>query len=153
MARTGEAGYLLLELLVAVAVIVAVIGGVMLTNSSWLGIYYKQQVQCAGKKLAGDLRLLQQEAMFADSATIFLDTSNIKGYYIVDGPRIIKSYTFASLGWPEVYFKSRMPSAGFGTDGTPRSSGKYILGHKKLPQYQYYVELQPVTGRVLVYEK
>lgn len=142
-----------MELLAALAVIAAVGCSTMVQSSAWLEVCYKQQVQCAARQLAERLRLLQQEAMYADSATIFLDTSNIRGYYIVDGAYIVQSYTFASMGWPEVYFRERLPSAGFGTDGAPRSSGKYVLGHKKLPKYKYLVELQPVTGRVLVYEK
>lgn len=149
----GESGYLLLELLAVFAIMVIVAGSMVLQSSSCVDAYYKQQVQCAARQLAASLRLLQQQAMYADSATVFLDTANSSGYYIVDGTYIIKQCSFASMGWSDVYFKERMPSAGFGTDGAPRFSGKYILCHKKLPKYKYLVELQPVTGRVLVYEK
>ena len=153
MYEKRESGYLLLELLAALAVIAVVGGSTMVQTNAWLEVYYKQQVQCAARQLAEHLRFLQQETMYADRATIILDTSNIRGYYIVDGAYVVQNCTFASQGWPEVYFRERLPSIGFGTDGAPRSSGKYVLGHKKLLRYKYLVEVQPVTGRVLVYER
>lgn len=149
--QLGQSGYILLELLGMIFIMLIVMGGIFLENRSLETVYYKQQVKLAGQMLAGDLRRLQREAMHFSIS--YLDVSRADGYQISRNAQVMEAHAFKNYGCDGVYFRGNLYSLSFSADGVPRSSGSYVLGHRNLPDYRYFVEVQPVNGRVLTYEK
>lgn len=149
--KDRQRGYLLLEMLAMIFVMLTVMGGIFLEGRSLEKVYYKQQIRLAAQQLAGDLRRLQRDAAYFSIS--YLDVVRPDGYQISRNALVRESYLFKNYGCDGVYFRAHLYSLSFSTDGVPRSSGSYVLGHKKLPDCRYFVEVQPVSGRVLVYEK
>lgn len=151
-----QAGFLLLELLVAVGLLAACTSFLMVSDSSLQQQYYKLQVRIAGQALAADLRQLQQQALFqAEGSQIFLtvDSTNKAAYSFKSGTSIIRRVSFTDLSCQGVYFNSSIARLGFSKAGNPTASGSYILKHERLASYRCQLSLQPVTGRVSVYAK
>lgn len=65
---------------------------------------------------------------------------------------VCKTIVFAELGCRDVYFSQQLKSISFYFNGSPKSSGSYVLKHKQLNGFDCRISLQPVTGRVTVTE-
>lgn len=154
MKRLQE-GYLQLELLVVILVLGLGAGALLQNPLGWFNFYYKTQLQTAAQLLASDLRHLQAQVMFHHvTSQYFLEpTRNKAGYTIsYDIPAVILlERSFARGYCPEVYLKNSL-TLSFASSGSPSATGTLILGHRKLENYTLRVELQPITGRVLIYE-
>lgn len=122
------------------------------------GYYYKQQVRLAASLLAGDIRQLQQETIFSSAKftkTLIVTSSDKQAYSVYingAGSELCKRVAFAALGYQDVYFSQFLKSTSFYQNGSPKSSGKYLLRHKQLDKFYCQLSLQPVTGRVTVTE-
>lgn len=149
----GQSGYLLLELLAVIFVIMMLTSGIMLESRGLEKAYYKNQVKLAAEQLGSELRSLQQNALYAASPTTFIDVNEKEAYQLSQGAQVLRVYRFKNYGCEGVYFSGALSSTSFGSDGAPRASGSYTLSHRKNKGCRYIVELQPVTGRVLVYEQ
>lgn len=119
--------------------------------------YYKAQVRLAADILAADIRQLQQETMFSSAKvgkTLYV-SSDKQSYSIYLSGRnspLCKKVAFAELGCADVYFKQQLQSNSFYFNGSPKSSGIYVLKHRQLKSFDCKLSLQPVTGRVTVTE-
>lgn len=136
--------------------ILAMCTALLLVRSSALQKqYHRLQVRVAAQALAADLRCLQQEALFqaADAQTFLTVGSDKTKYSFKKGMNIIRTVRFTSLNCEGVYFSSGIDRLAFSKAGNPTASGSYILKHNDLPNYRCQLSLQPVTGRVSVYEK
>lgn len=145
----------MLELLLACAVLIGMSGAVFLQGRAVMRQYYKQQVRLSAQLLAADLRALQQRALYKGSNAMRklqpLSTDN-RVYTLVDGMNVVATIAFGDFGCDEVYFQRSIASVSFGTLGAPTANGEYVLRHRRLENFSCRVALQPVTGRVLVYE-
>lgn len=148
----NQGGYILLELLTAIFIVLIILGGIMLQIGAYEKAYYKKQVYMAANQVANELRNLQQDSMYSNLYTS-IDINNREGYFLNRSAKVIKLCWFKDYGCDGVYFNHFIATTHFSKDGAPYKSGRYILSHKKLPEYQYVVEVQPITGRVLVSEK
>ena len=148
-----QSGYILLEIMAAIFVLVISFSFILLKYDAYKDAYYKQQVYLAASQLSGDLRRMQQKAIYDNHAKPAIRTQNADSYLISQNAQVMKLHYCYEHGCSGVYFKARLYNISFGTDGVPTTSGKYILSHKNRPQCQYVVEVQPITGRVLVSEK
>lgn len=155
MNKDHKAGFLLLELLVTLGLLVFSTSFLFLISHGWLNCYYKAQLQIAAQLLASDLRRLQTNVMFRHSTSSFnlIPNGNRKGYTVSYNipPTILLKRDFNRGYCSGVYLENSL-ILGFSSTGSPSAIGTLILGHEKLPRYYLQVELQPITGRVLVNE-
>lgn len=107
----------------------------------------------AANQVASELRLLQQDSLYSGISHTAFDIKDKNGYFLNRNTKVTKECWFKDYGCDGVYFNNYISSTYFKPDGAPYKSGRYTLCHKKLPGYRYVVEIQPVTGRVLVSEK
>lgn len=152
---TRQRGFILWELLFACAVLLSAAGLLLLQGEAVARQYYKRQVQVAAQLLAADLRALQQRTLYKGSnVTRTLQTlaADESVYTLVDGMKRFATINFSDFGCDEVYFQRSIASVSFGALGAPTSNGEYVLRHRRLGDFSYRVALQPVTGRVMVYE-
>ena len=118
--------------------------------------YYKLQVRQAAQILAADLRQLQQRSLFqADSNELSLRVSsnNTSAYSVYKAMRLERTINFSSVSCGDVYFKQMLKKVSFSNAGNPTVSGAYVLRHKQLTDFSCRLSLQPVTGRVTIYEE
>lgn len=153
--KANKAGFLLLEFLVALSLLTLSTSFLYLSYNGWSKCYYKIQLRIAARLLASDLRRLQTQVMFRHSTSSFnlITNSNMKGYMISYNipPIILLRRSFDKNYCSGVYLVNSLV-LGFSSSGSPSATGTLILRHEKLPQHSIQVELQPITGRVLVNE-
>ena len=117
--------------------------------------YYKQQVRLSAQLLAADLRQLQQRTMYKSGGALRklqVSSNNSSAYSFFDGWLEAKRVDFSKLGCGEVYFSKSLSAVSFSTNGAPAVNGEYLLKHRRLPDFYCRLVVQPVTGRVLLYE-
>ncbi len=145
----------MLELLAVGAVLLVAVSLLFLQGQSLLRQYYKQQVRVVAQLLAADLRQLQQRTLYKSGSVTrklraFSDQSS---YTLLAGwQNVAAKVDFAQEGCGEVYFSQVLSEATFSTSGAPSYNGEYVLRHRQLSDFCCRLALQPVTGRVLVYE-
>ena len=151
---TGQAGYALLEIMALTAILMLSSGFVYTQNAALWRNYHKEQLRFVAQLLASDLRQLQQQSLFRVNAiTRDLRASEAKnGYYLTEKGTAVSAVRFAEYACEDVYFASYIARLGFSQNGAPSSNGFYRLRHKQLANFGYQVDVQPITGRVLVYE-
>ena len=149
-----QRGFILLELLALVAGIILATSFVFVQNERLWRQYHREQVRLSAQLLASDLRQLQQQSLFRVNAiTKDLRTNQAQnGYYLTEKGVATSAIRFADYACDEVYFASYIARVGFSQNGAPSSNGFYRLRHKQLTGFGYQVDVQPITGRVLVYE-
>lgn len=151
-----QRGFILLELLVAAAIVAACAGLMLVRGSSLHRQYYKLQVRIAAQSLAADVRQLQQQALFqSEGAQVLLtvNSSDKAAYSLKSGTSVVRVVRFAALNCNGVYFNTSIARLGFSKAGNPTASGSYILKHEQLASYRCQLSVQPVTGRVSIYAK
>lgn len=150
-----QQGFMLLELLLAAGILLVCVGVFAVRDIALQTQYQKLQVRMVARALAADIRQLQQQALFqAEGAQVFLTVgSNKQAYSFKSGSSIVRTVKFASLDCAGVYFSTSIARLAFSKAGNPTASGSYILQHEKLKTYRCQLLVQPVTGRVSVYEK
>lgn len=150
-----QAGLIQLELLLIVVFLGVSASTLLPTQLSWKNAYHRLQLRTAATLIASDLRQLQSQVMFGhqNSQFQFRTDSDRSGYRIYHGApeAVLLKRSFRSGFCSEIYFKSSTP-LGFASSGSPSASGTLTLGHRNLEEAFINVELQPVTGRVLIHE-
>lgn len=158
MPAEKQRGFVLLEAALAVACLLCICAAAVLAATGLQQYYYKAQVRLAADTLAGDIRQLQQETIFScakSSKMLYVSNSDKQSYSIymsgLNSP-ICKRVAFAELGCKDVYLSQHLRSTSFYFNGSPKSSGLYVLKHKQLKSFDCKISLQPITGRVTVTE-
>ena len=153
--KKGQRGFIQLELLCAAALLSYCAAQLLPCLQVWKSYHHKTQLQIAAGMLAEDLRSLQSQVMFHHCSSQFrlIPFSNSSGYSIAYGnpATVLLSRSFAQHHCAGVYFTNTL-RLGFASSGSPSSTGTLVLSHQELQDKAMSVELQPVTGRVLVYE-
>ena len=150
----SQRGFVLLELVGLMALMLLSGGLVYLQGEALWQQYYKQQVRFMGQLLAGDLRQLQYQALYKiDNVTRDVRTNaNRDGYYLTEKGLATKTQLFSTYNCADVYFESRITKLEFSKNGAPSVNGYYRLRHKRLANFVYQIDVQPITGRVLAYD-
>ena len=153
--RSKQQGFILLELLALVAGILFASSCIFLQSDKLWRHYHKEQVRVSALLLASDLRQLQQQALFQTDASShdLKPTADRTGYYLTTKGVATSSVRFADYACAGVYFDAVLARLAFSQSGAPSTSGFYRLRHRELAGFAYQVDVQPVTGRVLAYEK
>lgn len=150
-----EGGFIQLELLAAALLLGLVANALLPKPQSWLHFYHKAQLQATARLLAADLRHLQSQITLnhRDRKYVFYPNQNGKSYTISSGQTgdFLQNRNFERCYCSEVYMQNT-PILGFSPSGSPTFTGALILKHRQLTDYFLTVELQPVSGRVLIHE-
>lgn len=150
-----KGGFIQLELLSA-ALILGLAANALLPNpQGWLHFYYKTQLQVTARLLAADLRHLQAQITLShrNSKYTFYPNQNGKSYTLSSGQTgdFLQNRSF-DRGYCSGVYMQNPPILGFSPSGSPTHTGALVLKHRQLTDYSVTVELQPVTGRVLIHE-
>lgn len=152
-----QRGSILIEFLAVMALAAVFSEFLLVQSSAFWQYYYKNQVRLVAQLLAADLRALQQETLFEVGTPRDIKTSSqnksVYGIYLTR--TVKKRVAFDDYGCGDVYFKYGVDTLRFSYNGAPSQTvnSSYSLGHAKLANFSCRVEVQPVTGRVLVYEE
>ncbi|WP_299447513.1 hypothetical protein [uncultured Phascolarctobacterium sp.] len=153
--KINQRGTILLETLAVMAALILLGTFTFVQSEAVWRQYYKEQVRLTAQFLAGDLRKLQQQALFQGDTvtrTLRINSSNKSAYGLYERTILAQRKYFADYNCGDVYIQSGIASVGFSINGAPSANGVYILCHKKLAKYSCRVEVQPITGRVLIDE-
>ena len=146
-----QAGFLLIEVLAVVALLV-VLAGVLLPQSvGYTKHYARWQVRAAANLLAADMRKLQQQALFGEGEQRYLRSLSSGYDYYLKGKKV-KQVRFADYGWSVELTWPKRFNVQFGVNGGPTSSGTWVVQHSEFSGVSCTVAVQPVTGRIVVSE-
>ena len=150
-------GLLQLELLVLVALLGLSSALLATSGTAYQDCYHRLQLRTAAQLVAADLRSLQAQVMFkhAKSYYAFTPLQDKSGYTLAYGSpaQLLLQRSFAHEHCEGVYIASSLPFS-FSASGSSSSatSAPIVLAHAQLDE-TISVQLQPVTGRVLVDEE
>ena len=146
-----QAGFLLIEVLAVVALLV-VLAGVLLPQSvAYSKQYARWQVRTAANLLAADMRKLQQQALFGEGEQRYLRSLSSGYDYYLKGKKV-KQVRFADYGWNVELTWPKRFNVQFGVNGGPTYSGTWVVQHSEFAGVSCTVAVQPVTGRIVVSE-
>lgn len=117
--------------------------------SSKLSAYlYRMQAQQAARQMAGDIAALQQYCFYDTSGKSRLEMDSDKGgYRIYHGENIFLARKFSvSSG---LYFNQHFNALRFSQEGAPSQTVNYIIKCRRDKNISYWLQVQPVTGRVV----
>ena len=149
-----QGGYFLIEF----AVVIALTLGVLVISFKGMASYQKYlarlQLKAAVNVVASDLIYLQQKSLFDGDISFYsMDTAS-SGYSIRKaGKTSIKKLEFSQIGCKDVYFTQYALSIAFSSNGRPKGNHYLELSHKRLTDVYYRIDIEPVTGRVVVHER
>lgn len=116
--------------------------------------YCKQQMRYAAYLLAADIRQIQQRMIFQPENylyTLKVSGNDKHGYRIYREKKVWKRVRLEPT--ISLTCEAQMKSLSYDENGSPSVSGGYSLEHQQLPGVCVWLTVQPVTGRVTVYEK
>jgi type II secretory pathway pseudopilin PulG len=146
-----QAGFLLIEVLAVVALLV-VLAGVLLPQSvAYSKQYARWQVRAVANLLAADMRKLQQQALFGEGEQRYLRSLSSGYDYYLKGKKV-KQVRFADYGWNVELTWPKRFNVQFGVNGGPTYSGTWVVQHSEFAGVSCTVAVQPVTGRIVVSE-
>ncbi len=146
-------GYLLTELLLLCGCLGILLTALTAGNAPLTRQYYREQLRLAAYTMASDIRNMQQQTMFQaqnNMCTLRLSSSNKYGYILYRNNKVDRRVEFTDV---LLEGDSQMKVLSYSENGSPTASGSYRLRHSQLADSYYLLTVQPVTGRVTVYEK
>lgn len=146
--RLKNKGFALIELIAAAGILA---GMAALLVPSYAGVrsyLYKMQAQRAAQQMAGDIAALQQYSFYDVSGRSRLEMDKDKdGYRIYHGKDVFLKRNFgASSG---LYFSQHLNDLKFSQEGAPSQTLNYIIKCRHDKDISYWLQVQPVTGRVV----
>lgn len=148
----NKPGYVLLEVLLTISIFLSLLSYMYIRETALQDSYKRNQVRMMANLLAADIRALQQRTLYRIDNKNLMLVANDEGYHLDKGIIREKTITFADYGCPDVYFEQKIVKIYFNEFYTPSATGSYILGHHGLKDFLCIISLQPVTGRVSIYE-
>lgn len=149
-------GFLTLEILVAVTLLVLAATLSYTPSTTFLRQYHRMQVRIATQHFANDIRRLQQKAIFGNNISDkLLVLTNNEGYYWDDIHNNEQFTTlFNAIGCEGVFFKQKVASLMFYPNGSPFTSGNYtyVLGHRSESSFSCKLTIQVASGRLDISE-
>ena len=153
-AGSQSQGFFLLELLVALALLLAFCLLIYVPAQRFQHRQYAMQLRLGAQEFASDIRATQQRALYSNAVGNRLIIHSDKTGYTLEATQ--KSKSFASLGCEGVYFyKQAANYISFSLLGAPNGSqaSSYVLRHTKLSDKSITLTLQPSSGRVDINEQ
>ncbi len=148
--KRAAAGYLLLEVLLALACLLTAIGAFSLGQVSLQRELYRQQLRTAAHTMAADIRKMQQQTMFQPENYMYELRTNSLGYKLYKSGKVIKNVKLKDIS---LTVEGDIKKLSYTENGNPSASGTYSLKHKNLAAVRCQLSVQPVTGRVTFYER
>ena len=145
-------GYLLAEWLIGIFLYGLAFSGLYMGIAGYEKVLAAEQVENAAREFAQDILLTRERALAGSDLGYIELSSGRKGYWVCRRPNLVdKKRGFASGGSEALRFSS-IPAyiIRFSINGSPSSSGIFILQHERIKSAQVKVSLQPVTGRIKV---
>ena len=146
-----QAGFLLVEILAVVALLVVLAGVLLPQSASYSKHYARLQVRAAANLLAADMRKLQQQTIFGEGEQRYLRSLSSGYDYYLKGKKV-KEVRFADYGWKVELTWPKRFNVQFGVNGGPTYSGTWVVQHSEVSGISCKVAVQPVTGRIVVSE-
>lgn len=116
--------------------------------------YYRQQLCYTAYMLAADIRQMQQQTLFQPenyTYTLKVSDKDKHSYRIERAHKIWKCVRLdADIS---LTCEKAIKNLSYNENGNPTAIGGYRLEHRQLPDMYCQLTVQPVTGRVSVYEK
>lgn len=153
-ANSHNKGFFLLELLVALALLLAFSLLLYVPAQRFLHRQYAMQLRLGAQEFAADIRATQQRALYTNATGNRLIIHSDKVGYTLEATQ--KSKSFAALGCEGVYFyKQAANYISFSSLGAPNGSqgSSYVLKHTQLSDKSITLTLQPSSGRVDINEQ
>lgn len=113
----------------------------------------EMQLKAAANTVVADIIYLQQKNLFNGEKRPYSLDAEEWGYIIRSNKVFLKKVTFAQINCSKVYFAQGSTSITFSNNGTPRGKCYLDLRHRSLQKFYYRINVEPVTGRVVVHEK
>ncbi len=148
-----KGGYLLVEWLAGIFLWGMLVSGFCLGGSAYERLLAVAQTETAAREFARDILRVRDRALAGSDGGFLELRAGGKGYWVCRGPDLVdKKRDFASGGSSSYLRFSSIPSyvIRFSVNGSPSTSGQYILQHERVTSVQMRIELQPVTGRVQI---
>jgi|GEM_PF-5759415 len=153
----SSAGFTLVELIAGVGVVLVITAFLFPAVTCLRAAMAKAEVQTAAEIVKLDLARLQQKGMLAEAADqeVFVLDPDWGGYkFIRNEEDDWYAFRFSQIGAGKIKFtNSGFPKIRFGSDGGPVNMARLYLGHADVPDYLIVIQVQPVTGQILVYPK
>ncbi len=146
--RLKNKGFGLLEVLAAAGLVVLAAAFLAPAYSKLSGYLYRMQAQQAAGQMAGDIASLQQYCFYDTSGRSRLEMDTDKGgYRIYHGKDIFLARKFNESSG--LYFNQHFNALQFSQEGAPSQTVNYIIKCRHDKNISYWLQVQPVTGRVV----
>lgn len=147
-------GFALLELIAGVSIFFFMLVISLPMWQGFLGISEMAKVNSACRLLATDIADIQNKSLFRNleepAYLIMLDRYG-DGYTIIKNQTIVKNVRFSELGLnPVVATCANTNKISFSTNGSPQRAVSVNVYSRKNNLKRKYVEVQPVTGRIVI---
>lgn len=146
--RLNNKGFSLIELIVAVGILSGMAALLVPSYAGMCSYLYKIQAQRAAQQMAGDIAALQQYSFYDVSGRSRLEMDKEKaGYRIYHGKDVFLKRNFSAASG--LYFSQHLNDLKFSQDGAPTQTLNYIIKCRHDKNISYWLQVQPVTGRVV----
>ena len=151
---TSSKGFALLELIVGLAIFLFMLVISLPMWEGFLQISEMAKIDSACRLLATDIADIQNKALFRNlegpAYVIMLDRYG-DGYTIIKNQTIVKSVRFSELGLETIVATcANTNKISFSTTGSPQRAVNVNVYSRKNNSKRKYVEVQPVTGRIVI---
>lgn len=146
--RLKNKGFLLLHLLVACALLGTACAMLLPAANAYRSGMYAMQAECAAQQLATDIAGLQQFCFYNNSTKNRLEIDADRGGYKVYhvGTAVAQRRFSSESG---LYFSQRLNALTFSYEGAPSATMNYIIKCRHASGISKWLQVQPVTGRVV----
>ncbi|MGE4589153.1 MAG: hypothetical protein AB7E34_06210 [Acidaminococcaceae bacterium] len=147
-------GFALLELVSGLAIFLFMLVISLPLWEGFLQISEMSKVNSACSLLATDIADIQNKSLFKnldDPVYIIMLDRYGDGYTIVKNQTIVKSVRFSEIGLdPVLATCANTNKISFSTNGSPQRAVSVNVYSRKNSSKRKYVEVQPVTGRIVI---
>lgn len=141
-------GFGLIEVLVSAALMAAASACLVPVYGCLQGYLLNMQAERAARQMAGDIAALQQQCFYDISGKSRLEMDSDKsGYRVYYGGGLVCRRKFSAASG--LYFNQHFNALKFSTEGAPTASNNYIIKCRYDKTISKWLQVQPVTGRVV----
>ncbi len=141
-------GFGLIEVLAAAGLLAAAAAFLTPVYGGLQCYLLNMQAERAAQQMAADIAALQQQCFYDNSGKSRLEMDADKGGYRVyyDG-KLVRSRKFSAESG--LYFNQHFNALKFSTEGAPSATVNYIIKCRHDKNISKWLQVQPVTGRVV----
>lgn len=147
-------GFSLLELVIALAVFLSASLCVLPLFSEGARFAQSNKISVACRLLATDMSFVQNKSLYGnlngDSYSLMLDRYG-DGYTVIRGQKVYRKVVFSEKGLaPVIATCASTNKFAFTANGAPKSSASINVYCSNVPNKSKFVEIQPITGRIVI---